>query len=61
MAARELSFGDGAAAEEEEEEEEEAERWVGAEGEGVARLEGAEEERDVFWRGFEARVLVSPF
>lgn len=60
MAARELSFGVGAKGEDEEDEED-AKGLGEADEEGVALLEADEEERDVVWRAFEARLLVSPF
>lgn len=59
VAAREFSFGEGAKVEDEEDEDT---KWCGeADEEGVALLEVDEEERDVVWRAFEARLLVCPF
>lgn len=60
VAARELSLGEGATVEEEEEDEV-AKWWGDVEEEGAARLGAEEEDRDVVWRDFETRLLVSPF
>lgn len=57
VAARELSFGEGA----KDEEDGDGRCWGEEDEEGLARLEVDGAERDAVCRAFELRLLVSPF